>query len=83
MRKKGEVYLFMTVTHYFIGELVEETPSEFLINRATWVPNTGYLCDALETGRVNESQPVGDSVCVPRPCITFPWRHAVPSRHIP
>lgn len=74
----GQKYLFMTVTHYFTGEIAEVTPGQFTINKAAWIPNTGRLSECIQKGTVQECEPVGDGVVIPRPCIAIPWHHALP-----
>lgn len=43
-----------TLTHYYTGTLVEETPDEYRINNASWVSDTGMFSHAVKTESYDE-----------------------------
>jgi hypothetical protein len=78
--KVGDKFLFMYVTHYFTGRVVEITPSEVVIDNAAWIPDTGQFNECIKDGTVAHCQPCPNDVQVriPRPCITVQWIHNLP-----
>ena len=51
-----------TVTHYFLGELVNQTPSEMVLRNAAWIADTGRYAQFLSGESVNEVEPYPDGV---------------------
>jgi len=62
--KHGEQYLIRTVTHYYTGRLVEVHEKELVLEDAAWIADTGRYMDALETGKLNEVEPIKNSKCI-------------------
>jgi hypothetical protein len=78
--KHGDKYLLQTATHYYIGRVVEVTPSEVVLDHAAWIPDMGRFHECIARGTVAECEPCPDDVQVriPRPCIAIQWRHELP-----
>jgi hypothetical protein len=78
--KKGGKYLFMTQTGYWLGCVVDVAPFEVLLEKASWIPDTGLFHTFVQTGAYNECEPCGDAqVIVPRPCVVIEWKHELPT----
>lgn len=50
-----------TVTHYFLGELVKQTPTEMVLKNASWIADTGRYAQFLSGDSVNEVEPYPDA----------------------
>jgi len=78
--KIGQSYLFRTVTYADIGTVTAVNGSFVTLYPAVWIPNTGRFMDALDSGEVEEAEPmplgtiVNANACVD----TTPWPHSVP-----
>ena len=53
----GKQYLFRSVTHYYVGRLVNITDTDLILEDAAWVADTGRFSNALNTGTLNEVEP--------------------------
>lgn len=53
----GEEYFIQTVTHYFLGRLVQITEQEFVITNASWVASTGRFNEFLAGSAPSENEP--------------------------
>lgn len=54
----GKAYMIQTVTMYLKGILEKVTPSEFVINDASWVADTGRFSKFVEGDEnINEEEP--------------------------
>ena len=79
--KKGTNYLIRTVTMIDIGQLVEVTDQELVLEKASWIADTGRFNEALKNGTLNEVEPFPDGlVIVGRGSIidACEWNHALP-----
>lgn len=56
--KIGTAYLIRGVTHYYTGRLVSVTEQELVLEDAAWIADTGRYNEALETGKLNEVEPI-------------------------
>ncbi len=45
--KIGQNYFIRTVTHYFVGNLLGVFKNELVMNRCSWVADTGRFHDAI------------------------------------
>ena len=53
----GKCYLICTVTRYHVGRLVAITPADFVLEGASWIPDTGRFHDCLRDGTPHEVEP--------------------------
>lgn len=76
----GQTYLIRTVTMYYTGKLKSVSDTDFVLENAAWISDTGRFSDALKTGDLNEVEPYVDDVILNRDVIvdaTF-WPHPLP-----
>jgi hypothetical protein len=77
----GEKVLIRTVSFFQLGRIVGLTPTEILLNDASWVADTARFSNALKTGQLNEVEPFPDGVisvnrlAVVDVCV---WAHDLP-----
>lgn len=79
----GKKYVFKTLAHYYLGELVSTTPTHAIIKNASEVYETGLLDDFYGKGKVKACERVPDGWMVPLSgtCIG-PWLHDLPTTAI-
>lgn len=77
---KGTNVFIRTVTHYYLGMVVDITPSVVKLTDASWVADTGIFSEMLENGTINEVEPFCDVVFVNRGAIIdhTTWRFSLP-----
>lgn len=78
----GKRYIVRTITHYHVGELVAIDKNWLVLDKASWIPDTGRWSTCLENGTFAEIEPFPDPVFVNRESIvdvTF-WRHELPQK---
>ena len=71
-----------TVTHYYVGMLVNETERWLYLRDCSWVADTGRWSTALASGTLNEVEPYPDGIVV-RVSVgavvdVAPWLHTLP-----
>jgi hypothetical protein len=68
------------VTYHILGVVVRVTDGEIVLNKASWVADSGRLGESMSTGVVSESEFLGDGVVVFRGAAVdaLPWRRALP-----
>jgi len=78
---KGKSYLIRTVTHYYVGRLVEVYQAELVLTNVSWVADTGRYSDALRLGTLKEVEPLPGSVIIGRGGIieVAEWNHSLPA----
>jgi hypothetical protein len=66
---------------FLVGRLIAVYPSELLLERASWVADSGRFHDALTTGKLREVEPFPDRVIVGRGSIVDAaiWSLELPS----
>ena len=76
----GKKYFIRTVTHYYTGKLISITDSDFVLEDAAWIADTGRFYEALKTGKLNEVEPFLDNAIVFRGGIVdaCEWPHDLP-----
>ena len=76
----GKCYFIRTVTLYYTGRLISITDSDFVLEDAAWIADTGRFSDALKTGDLNEVEPFPKNVIVDRGGIidSCEWDHELP-----
>ncbi|MGY6501623.1 MAG: hypothetical protein ACXIVQ_12145 [Acidimicrobiales bacterium] len=77
----GDKLLIRTVTMTLTGEVVACSPSWIILDDAAWIADTGRFADAIDTGALNEIEPMGHGVRVARAAIVdvTPWLHDLPT----
>jgi hypothetical protein len=77
--------LIRTVTHYFVGKLLE-TGEFFTLNNASWIAETAQWNKTAQQGKLNESYPYNPEtvVFVNRESIVdiFEWPFELPTKVI-
>ena len=78
--KLGEKLLIRTVTMYQTGEIIGICDGFLVLGDAAWVANTGPFAKALETGQLEEVEPIHGPVrvnigAIVDVCI---WNHPLP-----
>ena len=80
----GKKYLVLTVTHYYTGECVESTPGRTVLKDGAWIPDTGRLTDAIESGEFQEVEPLpkGESLVINTSAIVaaYVWDKPLPRK---
>ena len=76
----GKCYLIRCVTHYYTGRLVAISETDFVLDDAAWIADTGRFSDCLKTGTMNEVEPFPDPVIVFRGSAVdaTEWKHPLP-----
>jgi hypothetical protein len=81
-KQKERNVLIQTVTHYYTGRVVAEYESEFVLDNAAWIADTGRFSNFLASGIANEVEPIPDGtlVSINRGAIVavLTWGHALP-----
>lgn len=53
--KPGEKWLFRSVTHYLVGEVVKVWGGQIIeLRNASWVADTGRFSEAMKSGKLEE-----------------------------
>ncbi len=76
----GKCYLIRTVTMMYTGRLVQITETDFLLEDAAWIADSGRYANALETGELSEVEPYPDKVSISRVAYVDAalWHHPLP-----
>ena len=76
----GNSYFFRTVTYHLIGKVVAQYADGLIeLEGASWVADSGRFMQTLQSGTLNEVEPVGKAY-INLKSVTdfFPWVHALP-----
>ncbi len=57
----GEAYFIQTVTHYYLGKLVDVKETELVITNASWVASTGRFNQFMSGSNPSENEPYPQS----------------------
>jgi len=76
----GKSYFIRTVTMHLIGKIKSINQKEILLEKASWIADSGRFHDALKTGELNEVEPFINDVILNRDCIVdaSEWNHKLP-----
>ena len=76
----GQKYLIRTATHYWTGRLIDVGPQEIVIDKASWIPQTGKWSHALCTGELEDTESVPGDVIINRYGVidATMWLHPLP-----
>lgn len=61
----GEKYFIRSVTHYYTGRLKEICGNWLVLEKASWIADTGRFYDFLKEGKCNEYESFTHDVYVP------------------
>ena len=53
----GKSVFIRTVTHYFVGRLVDISEKHFAIDNASWIAETAKWNETVQEGKLNEVYP--------------------------
>lgn len=80
----GKKYFIRTVTHHYVGELVQVTEQELVLVKASWIPDDGRFHEAFIKGDFKEIEPypADNRVMIGRGaiCDATEWKHALPTQ---
>jgi len=80
----GHNYLFLTVTHYFVGTVVEKNFTDIKVKNISWIPETGQFSEVMRTGNLAEAESApADMECIintPVIVCAFKWPHPLPQQ---
>ena len=78
--KIGEAYLFRTVTHIEVGEVLSVDGVFITLKNASWIADTGRYHDCLANGVFNEVEPYPDTTTINSSSLInyAPWYHQLP-----
>jgi hypothetical protein len=76
----GEAVYIRTITYHQTGRVIGLTKSFVVLEDAAWIPDSGRFMQAIETGTLDEVEPVTVPVRVSLACIVdvYPWLHNLP-----
>lgn len=76
----GTAYFIRTVTYHLVGRVKSIVGQFLVLEDAAWVADSGRFTQAIETGTLNEVEPVTVPVIVNMGSITDApeWRHDLP-----
>jgi len=62
----GKQWIIETVTKYWVGDIVAVTETEFVLERAAWIADTGRFNEFMKTGKPSELEPANGPVVISR-----------------
>ena len=76
----GNQVIIRTVTYHHVGLVVSVTDKELLLEKASWVADSGRWHVALKNGELNEVEYSGKTgVRLDAVVDYFPWHHPLPT----
>ena len=78
--REGEKYFFRCVTYHYVARLKRITATDFFLEDASWIPDSGRFHDALRTGEFAEVEPYVSNVIINRNLVVDAsiWNHDLP-----
>jgi len=77
---RGEQYFIRTATYHSVGRIKNIKGKFLLMEKASWIAESGRFMNALQEGKLNEVEPVGDMILNTDSIIdAFPWPHKLPT----
>ena len=74
--EKEKRYFFRGLTYHLIGTVKQIEGTFVVLDKATFVINSGSFKNALETGKLEDSEYVGDAIVNTQNIVdAFPWKH--------
>ena len=76
----GDNYYFQTITFFFTGRLIQETPHYYIIEDAAWIPECGVYSEFFRKGIPDECEPLDVLVHVKKDSIVaiIPFKNPLP-----
>lgn len=76
----GECYYIRTVTHHQTGRVKKIVGDFLVLEDAAWIADSGRWKDAIESGNLNEVEPVECDVFVNMTSVidAYEWSHRLP-----
>lgn len=76
----GEKYFIRTVTYHLTGQVKAIVGNFLVLTDAAWIADSGRFMAAIESGTLDEVEPVTCEVFVNTDsiCDAFAWRHDLP-----
>jgi len=78
----GKCYFIRCVTYHQVGRLKKVTPTELVLENASWVADSGRFGEALKTGSLSEVEHFGGDAVIGRGAIVDAtlWMHPLPTK---
>ena len=67
--ERGKAVFIRTVTHYYVGRVVQASECEIILEDAAWVADTGRFAAALRAANFSEVEPYESQVLINRGAI--------------
>ncbi len=75
----GRSFFFRTVTYHLVGKVVARIGMILILEKASWVADSGRFMNAIKDGELNEVEPVGKAFLNLNTVTDFfPWYHPLP-----
>ncbi len=76
----GQKYYIRTVTHHYVGRLVQKDEKDFVMGECSWIADSGRWSNALATGTLDEVEPYPGQAIINRGaiCDSSVWNHPLP-----
>ena len=76
----GQKYYIRTVTHHYVGRLVQKDANDFVLEECSWIADSGRWSNALKTGELKEVEPYPCYAIINRAaiCDSSVWDHKLP-----
>ena len=69
MNLEGKNVLIQTVTYFYTGEVIEETPKHIKLSKAAWIADTGRFSQAIEKSVFDEVELFPKSIYIMKSAI--------------
>jgi len=77
----GQKWFIRTVTYHCVGKAVKLVNNFLFLTDASWVADSGRFQQAIQTGSLSETEPVGlMAVNLEAVVDLFPWMHDLPTK---
>ena len=73
----GQEYHIETVTKFYLGRLISVTDTELVMDKASWVADTGRYNEYAKGGKPSENEPIEGQVIISRGAIVMAVRHGI------
>ena len=73
-------FFFRTVTYHLIGKVTKIMGNILMLEKASWIPDSGRFMQCIKEGKLGEVEPVGIAF-INLNSLTdfFPWKHRLPT----
>ena len=74
----GQKWFFRTVTYHSVGKVKKRIGQFLVLEKASWVADSGRFMNAIKEGTLDEVEPVGEMLVNIGSIIdAFPWKHSL------